>query len=181
MLVMLSLSDALRWAALVLGLPVAALALVVLADAIPDRFVADELHEAIVTGQLDSNSYGVGYTGGQLDGFSECKRLTVGLGALPGTGTFESAVRSPTLGSCETAVPKLLGWASGEGLTRSYDYFRYWNGSAVGCARRLPLWGSAEPGCSPRSRWPDLRSWSSGGRVALSALPQPCCCSLRSC
>jgi hypothetical protein len=131
MLDMPSRSDALRWAALLVGLPLLALALVVSADAIPDRFVAYRLRDAIVTGQLDERSYGVGYTGGQLDGYSECKRITIGLGAPAGLGTFESAVRSPTLGHCETAVPAVLGWADGDGWTGSYDYFRYWNGSTV--------------------------------------------------
>jgi hypothetical protein len=104
--------------------------LVVSADAIPDRFVGYRLRDAIVTGQLDERSYGIGYTGGQLDGYSECKRITVGLGAS-GAGTLESAIRSPTLGPCETAVPAVLRWADGGGWTGSYDYFRYWNGSTV--------------------------------------------------
>ncbi len=131
MLDMPSRSVALRWAALVVGLPLVALALVVSADAIPDRFVGYRLRDAIVTGQLDERSYGVGYTGGQLDGYSECKRITVGLGASPGAGTFESALRSPTLGPCESAVPAVLGWAESGRWTGSYDYFRYWNGSTV--------------------------------------------------
>jgi hypothetical protein len=131
MLDMPSRSDALRWAALLVGLPLLALTLVVSADAIPDRFVAYRLRDAIVTGQLDERSYGVGYTGGQLDGYSECKRITIGFGGASGTGTLESAIRSPTLGHCETAVPAVLGWADGDGWKGSYDYFRYWNGSTA--------------------------------------------------
>jgi hypothetical protein len=121
----------LRWLGLLVGLPLVALALVVLADLIPDRYVAYRLRDAIVTGQLTENSYNVGYSGSQTDGFSECKRLTVGLGAPDGMGAFESAVRSPTLSSCELAVPKILRWADGERLERSDYYFRYWNGSTV--------------------------------------------------
>jgi hypothetical protein len=121
----------LRWLGLVIGLPLLALALVVLADLIPDRHVAYRLRDAIVTGQLTAESYSVGYSGSQVDGFSECKRLTVGLGAPDGMGAFESAVRSPTLSSCELAVPKILAWADGEVLERSDYYFRYWNGSTV--------------------------------------------------
>ena len=126
-----SRSTVARWAALLVGLPLLALALVVLADAIPDRFVIYRLRDAIEAGELDEDSYGVGYTGGQIDGYSECKRMTVGLGAPPGMGTLESAVRSPTLGPCETVVPKVLGWVNGDEMTRSYEYFQYWNGSAV--------------------------------------------------
>ena len=126
-----SRSTVARWAALLVGLPLLALALVVLADAIPDRFVLYRLRDAIEADQLDENSYSIGYTGGQLDGYSECKRMTVGLGAPSGMGPLESAVRSSTLGPCESAVPKVLAWADGERITQSYDYFQYWNGSAV--------------------------------------------------
>lgn len=124
-----------------LALPVAGVVLVVLADAIPDRLVMDELYEATLDGSLDSEPYGVGYSGSRIDEFSECKRITVGLGAPPGTNTFESAVRSPTLGACPTAVPRIVGWAEGEGLIRSYDYYRYWNGSSVVFRPSIALFG----------------------------------------
>ncbi|HSM67060.1 MAG TPA: hypothetical protein VK860_12190, partial [Ilumatobacteraceae bacterium] len=68
------------WIALVVGLPLVALAIVVSADAIPDRFVAYRLRDAIDRGQLVERSYSVGYAGGQVDGYSECKRMTIGLG-----------------------------------------------------------------------------------------------------
>lgn len=51
-----------------------------------------------------------------------------GLGERPGTNDVEAALLSPTLGSCATAIPKIEDWAAGDGLTRSYDYWRYWNG-----------------------------------------------------
>ena len=116
---------------MLVGLPLLALALVVLADAMPDRFVLYRLRDAIEADQLDANSYSTGYTGGQVDGYSECKRMTVGLGAPPGMGALESAIRSPTLGPCETAVPAVLRWAEGDELSRGYQYFQYWNGSAA--------------------------------------------------
>jgi hypothetical protein len=112
-------------------LPVLALMLVVAADLIPDRLVVSRMHTEIVEGKLDDNSYSVGNTGGTVDGHSECKRMTVGLGAPAGMNAIESAIWSPTLGSCEEAVPKIRGWATGEGLARSYYYYRYWHGSAV--------------------------------------------------
>jgi len=120
-----------RWLLLLVGLPIVAVTLVVVADLIPDRYVTDRLVDAIAAGELDARPYTVGASGAQVDKFSECKRLTVGLGAPPGMGTVESAISSPTLGPCPTAIPKLLGWSNGEGLERSYDYFRYWNGSTV--------------------------------------------------
>ena len=120
-----------RGVAVIVSLPVLALVLVVAADLIPDRLVASKMHTEILEGKLDDDSYSVGYTGGTVDGHSECKRMTIGLGAPPGMNDFESAIWSPTLGSCETAVPKIRGWADGDGLARSYYYYRYWHGSAV--------------------------------------------------
>lgn len=120
-----------RGIAVLVALPVLALMLVVVADLIPDRLVMSRMHSEIVEGKLDENSYSVGNTGGTVDGHSECKRMTIGLGAPTGMNDFESAIWSPTLGGCESAVPKIRVWADGDGLTRSYFYFRYWNGSAV--------------------------------------------------
>ncbi len=120
-----------RAVALAVLLPLGGLMLMVLADLVPDRLVMDELYEAVTTGSLDAEPYGIGYTGRQVDEWSECKRITIGLGDPPGTGPIESAVRSPTLGFCPTAVGSIVGWAEGEGLTSAYDYFRYWNGSAA--------------------------------------------------
>jgi hypothetical protein len=112
-------------------MPLLALALVVGVEVAPDGPVIRAMYEAVRDGSLESDSYQVGYTGGTLDGHSECKRMSVGLGAPPDMNAFESAVRSPTLGSCEVAVPKLMAWAQGEQLSRSYDYYRYWHGSSV--------------------------------------------------
>lgn len=124
-------SSVLRWCGLLIGLPLIALALVVVSAAIPNRVVTERIHDAIVDGTLTEKSLTVGFTGGTIDGFSECKRMTVGLGAPEGMSTFEIAVRSPTLGRCEWTVPKIIDWAQGERLERSFDYYRYWNGSAV--------------------------------------------------
>jgi len=99
--------------------------------AIPNKLVTERIHDAIVDGTITEKSLTIGFTGNTIDGFSECKRMTVGLGAPDRMSLFESAVRSPTLGRCEWAVPKIVGWADGASLERSFDYYRYWNGSAV--------------------------------------------------
>lgn len=116
--------------ALVVGMPLAALVIVVLGAAVPDRLVLDRLHDAVVEGQMSETQYLRGASGGVIDRHSECKRMTIGLGAESGN-PVAVAVRSPTLGSCEPAVAKIIGWADGEGLTRSYEYFRYWHGGAA--------------------------------------------------
>ncbi len=123
------MSSRIRVLALPVVLPVVALLLMIAAMAVPDRAVMDQLVDAVNSGSLQENSYPVGDTGSRLDRFSECKRITIGLGG-PG-GLLETAVQTPSLGPCERAVPKIRGWAQGEGLTQTYSYFRYWNGSAV--------------------------------------------------
>jgi len=132
-----------RWVLLATLLPVLGLIGMVLADSVPDRLVMDQLVEATRNGNLDAEPYGVGMLGGGTDEFSECKRITIGLGDRPGTNPVESAVLSPTLGACPTAIPKIEGWAAGDGLDRSYDYYRYWNGSALVFRPGLVLFGVA--------------------------------------
>ncbi len=125
------MASAVRALVVILVLPLVGFALMVSAMLIPDRLVMDELYEAVVGGTLEEDSYPIGYSGSRLDGFSECKRITIGLGAPAGTSLVETAVSTPSLGPCATAVPKITGWATGEGLTQAYSYFRYWNGSAA--------------------------------------------------
>jgi hypothetical protein len=112
-----------------LGLPLVGLVGVVAADLVPDRLVMDQLFEATERDALTIDNYPPGWSARQIDRFSECKRITIGLGDPEGVNPLESAIRSPTLGSCASAVPKIVGWAQGEGLSQSYEYARYWNGS----------------------------------------------------
>jgi hypothetical protein len=65
------------------------------------------------------------------DQFTDCLGLTIGL-SDGGTGNpLSSAIRNPTLGKCSDAIPRLEGYAAGDGLRRNYDYFRYWHGYTV--------------------------------------------------
>ena len=48
-----------------------------------------------------------------------------------GTNPLESAIRSPTLGNCESTTERIDTYLAGDGLERSYDYYRYWHGYAV--------------------------------------------------
>lgn len=125
------MASAARALVVILMLPLLGLVVMVAAMLVPDRLVMDELYGAVVAGTLVEDPYPIGYTGALLDGFSECKRITIGLGAPAGNSVIETAVRTPSLGPCATAVPKITGWATGEGLTQAYSYFRYWNGSAA--------------------------------------------------
>ena len=51
--------------------------------------------------------------------------------AKVGTNPLESAIRSPTLGNCESTTERIDTYLAGDGLERSYDYYRYWHGYAV--------------------------------------------------
>lgn len=121
----------LLFGATALALPLLGLAIMIASDSVPDRLVMDHLVESIDSGALDETDHSIGYRGGVVDHFSECKRMTVGLGDPPGVGTVESAIRSPTLGRCSSTVPAVRAWSDGEGLLRQFDYIRYWNGSAA--------------------------------------------------
>jgi hypothetical protein len=130
-----------RIALLAVVLPAAGLVLMIGTMLVPDRLVMDGLFEAVESGTLSEDSYPFGYAGSRIDGFSECKRITIGLGRPAGTSVVETAVRTPSLGPCATAVPKIVGWAQGDGLTQQYSYFRYWNGSAVVLRPSVALFG----------------------------------------
>jgi hypothetical protein len=116
---------------LLIGIPLVGLLLVVLADLVPDRLIVDQLLIALDNGSLPREDYGTGWTGHQVDQFTDCLGLTIGLGDLPGTNMLSSAIENPTLGKCTSAVPRLEGYQAGDGLSRSYEYYRYWHGYTV--------------------------------------------------
>lgn len=113
------------------ALPLIGLALVFLADLVPDRWVLDSLVDAIERGQLTAANYGPATSGRFMDYFTDCIGATIGLGDQPGTTHWSAGVRSPTLGNCGRAVPAIEGWVEGDGLLRNSEYFRYWHGYAV--------------------------------------------------
>ena len=116
---------------LLLVVPLIGLLLLVLVDLIPDRLIVDQLLVALRNGSLPRVDYGTGWTGHQVDQFTDCLGLTIGLGDLPGTSVIASAIESPTLGKCTIAAPRLDGYVAGDGLTRSTEYYRYWHGYSV--------------------------------------------------
>ena len=116
---------------LLVALPIVGFVLVVLADAIPDRPVARHLGTEILNERLTTEDYGTALTGHQIDRFTDCIGITIGLGSPPGTNTIESAISNPTLGKCSEAVPRLQSYLDGNGLEQSYPYYRYWHGYSV--------------------------------------------------
>jgi hypothetical protein len=118
-------------ALLALGLPLVGLVLVVLADQVPDRWVVDELAVGLEQGTFPAQDYGNGVTGHQVDQFTDCLGLTIGLVDRVETNPLSAAIRSPTLGKCSVAAPAIERYLAGDGLSGSYDYYRYWHGYAV--------------------------------------------------
>lgn len=120
-----------RIALLAVLIPACATALVIGSAAIPDRFVVDQIGHEILAGRLVAVDYGTGTTGHQIDNFTDCLGITIGLGSPEGTNIVETAINSPTLGRCTAAVPRIQGYLDGEGLETNRTYFRYWHGYSV--------------------------------------------------
>lgn len=118
-------------ALLLMALPIVGFLLVVSADAIPDRAITRHLGVEVLNERLTTEDYGTALSGHQIDRFTDCIGITIGLGSPPGTNTIESAISSPTLGKCSEAVPRLQAYLDGEGLEQSYPYYRYWHGYSV--------------------------------------------------
>ena len=121
----------LRVAILMAALPAMGLLLVVVADLVPSKPIVDHLVEDQSSGRLTAEQYRQSPYGNQIDEFTECIGTTVGLGNPIGTNPLESAIRSPTLGNCETTTENISTYLAGDGLEREYDYYRYWHGYAV--------------------------------------------------
>ncbi len=117
--------------AALLFLPIAALVLVSIANLVPDWPIMDELFKSVQAGLIEPGFRSRSTSGRLVDTWSDCHTITIGLGDAPGTSRWSAALRSPTLGSCEYAAPNIEGWANGEGLTREWEYFRYWHGTAA--------------------------------------------------
>ena len=121
----------LRVAILMAALPAMGLLLVVVADLVPSKPIVDHLVEDQSSGRLTAEQYRQSPYGNQIDEFTECIGATMGLGNPVGTNPLESAIRSPTLGNCESTTERIDTYLAGDGLERSYDYYRYWHGYAV--------------------------------------------------
>jgi hypothetical protein len=126
---------------LLVGVPVAATALVVAAGLVPDRLILDSLLDGVERQEI-LNVPQVGISGRGLDVFSDCIALTMGLGDSDG-GPLTIGLRSPTLGSCDGAIMSLQGYEQGAGLSGGYEYFRYWHGYTVFSRPAVALFGVA--------------------------------------
>ena len=137
-----------------------------LADAIPDRSITRHLGTEILNERLTTEDYGTALSGHEIDRFTDCIGITIGLGSPPGTNTIESAISSPTLGKCSEAVPRLQSYLDGDGLEQSYPYYRYWHGYSVVLRPLLSVVGTAGR-TSRDARGPGCRT-ARAGEIARS-------------
>lgn len=121
-----------RPTALVLAIaPVVGLALVVVASFVPDAWILGNLVSGLDAGHFSSAQYGFATTGRYMDYFTDCIGTTIGLGDQAGANPFTNAIRSPTLGSCESTATQVAAYRDGLGLEARWEYFRYWHGYAI--------------------------------------------------
>ena len=114
---------------MVLLLELGFLALSLLAGAVPNSAITSHLQSAIKGGEWSAIDYSKGTQGDQLDHYTECIALSIGLGRSGHPGLVGRAIADPQLGPCDIAVPALRAW---QGKSAAYqDYFRYWNGYTV--------------------------------------------------
>jgi hypothetical protein len=100
------------------ALPAIGLLLVVVADLVPSKPIVDQLVEDQSSGRLSPEQYDQSAYGNQIDEFTECIGATMGLGNPVGTNPLESAIRSPTLGNCESTTERIDTYLAGDGLER---------------------------------------------------------------
>ncbi|MEM1333310.1 MAG: hypothetical protein AAGG08_07615 [Actinomycetota bacterium] len=101
-------------ALLMVGLPLAGLTLVVLADQVPDRWIVSELGDGLEDGTFPAEDYARGWTGNRIDQYTDCVGLTAGLGDAMSDDPVSSAIRSWTLMKCSLSAPAVQGFIDGQ-------------------------------------------------------------------
>ena len=137
------LSGVLRILAALVGLQLVALALVIAAEMVPDRLVADSLLEGIDRGWVTTTHHPTTGLDNRVDRWTECYALTMGLGDPPTSNNVQSAIINPQLGKCEISVPALLAYRDGALLESNFDYYRYWHGYTIVSRPSLAILGVA--------------------------------------
>lgn len=123
-----------RWTGLVwtfIALQVLAVLFVVAAEMVPDRLVADALVRSVERGSMTEEEYPKTGLGTTIDRWSECIALTIGLGDPVDSHNVQTALSSPSLGRCQSAIPRIASYAETGMLERQRTYFRYWHGYAT--------------------------------------------------
>lgn len=102
--------------------------LLVAAEGVPDKVIADQLAVAIKSGTYGPDGM-IDRMGGNSDTFTECIVAATGLGH-EGENIFVRAAFMPRLGSCTGGAKPILELAQGETLPTGVvsGYYKYWAG-----------------------------------------------------
>ncbi len=125
--------DSLRGAAfsvliVLVAAPVVGFALVVFSHLVPDSAIREQLADSIARDQLNTADYGQAFSGKQIDYFTDCLGMSIGLPDEGKGSAIRSAVATPTGGGCSATVPAIVGVENGDEWVGGYDYYRYWHG-----------------------------------------------------
>ena len=105
----------------------------ILAEMIPNPPI-----QSHVVSSLPSQEYITSPTGfGQLDMWTECNAVTIGLPPIPGTTPLKRAILAPTYGNCENSAKGLNDSLGG------FYYWRFWHGYQI-ITRPILYFGSIE-------------------------------------
>jgi len=128
---------------ILIGFQLVGLALVIGAEMVPDRFVADALVQGIEEGLITEVEHPTTGLGNKVDRWTECIALTIGLGDPDGSNNLQTAITSPVIGKCGLTVPALRAYADGTSLEANGSYYRYWHGYTFMTRPSLALFGVA--------------------------------------
>ena len=108
--------------------PLVGFALIVASHLVPDGAIRQQLADSIARNQLTTANYGQAVSGKQIDYFTDCIGISIGLPDEGNASPIRSAVATPTGGGCSVLVPSIVGVEGGDEWVGGYDYYRYWHG-----------------------------------------------------
>lgn len=103
----------------------------IFAETVPDRWVVEVLEEAAASGALTRAEQPFDDAGAQVDRWSECITMSVGLGESAGQSILDTAALAPHLGPCRRLIDNLSPYDGATAAAASSTYLRYWHGSVV--------------------------------------------------
>ena len=102
----------------------------IFAELVPDRWVIDALEDAERNGGLDATERSIDAAGTQVDEFTDCITLSVGLGETADQGLLETVALAPHLGPCSRLVDHLNPYDGARAAAARDTYLRYWHGAS---------------------------------------------------
>lgn len=117
-------------ATVAITLQLTAVAIVAVANLVPDSAIIDELRSSTESDAITETSTPQQRTGGMSDHYGECVMFGIGLGEPSHYNWFHEVAMSPTLHNCVYMHHRLAAHDQGKPL-ESYSKLRYWNGLSV--------------------------------------------------